>query len=116
MNSRHRTRALTVRPDELMILDHGAIEYQATVAAVDRLIIIVQENNFYRQSDPQDHERRLTELEAGRRLLGSKTISLATLKAVLVAVITYLALKFADAPIGEAATAAWNTLKTLFGL
>ena len=44
------------------------------------------------------------------------TLSLKTLKVALIGTITYLAAKFADAPIGEAAAAAWNAMKALLGL
>jgi cell division protein ZapA (FtsZ GTPase activity inhibitor) len=102
--------------DRTVGLDHNSAEYQTVVAAVDRLIVVVQTSNVYRETAPQDHERRLAELEAGRRLLGSKWLSLKTLKVALIGTITYLAAKFADAPIGEAAVTAWNALKVLLGL
>jgi hypothetical protein len=102
--------------DRIVGLDHNSAAYQATVRAVDRLIVIVGTSNVYREREPDDHERRLAELEAGRRLLGSRWLSLHTLKAALLGTITYLAGKFADAPIGEAATAAWSAIKILLGL
>jgi len=102
--------------DRIVGLDHNSAGYLAAVAAVDKLIIVVRESNLYREADPEDQERRLAELEAGRRLLGSRWLSLATVKAALIGTITYLAAKFTDAPIGEAATAVWRALKALLGL
>ena len=109
-------RASAPASDRIVHLDHNSAGYQATVKTVDRLIVMVETSNVYRESEPEDHERRLAELEAGRRLLGSKWLSLHTLRAALLGTITYLAAKFADAPIGEAATAAWNAIKILLGI
>lgn len=102
--------------DRAVGLNHNSAEYQTAVATLDQLIVVVQTSNVYRETEPQDHERRLAELEAGRRLLGSRWLSLKTLKIALISTITYLAAKFADAPIGEAAVAAWSALKRLLGL
>ncbi|WLB05140.1 hypothetical protein [Bradyrhizobium elkanii] len=109
-------RASAPASDRTVGLNHNSAEYQSAVAAVDRLIVVVQTSNVYRETEPQDHERRLAELEAGRHLLGSKWLSLKTLKVALIGTITYLAAKFADVPIGEAAVAAWSALKVLLGL
>ncbi|MER8568033.1 hypothetical protein NKH85_18900 [Mesorhizobium sp. M0924] len=110
------TRGLAPASDRIVGLDHNSAAYLTAVAAVDQLIVVVRESNVYREADPEDQERRIAELEAGRRLLGSKWLSLATVKAALVGTVTYLAAKFADAPIGEAAAAAWSALKALLGL
>jgi len=97
-------------------LDHNSSVYRSAVAAVDQLIIVVEASNLYRQSEPEDQERRLAELKAGRTLLTSKWLSLDTVKVVLVSTLTYLLSKFADAPIGEAASLAWKAVKTLLGI
>jgi hypothetical protein len=102
--------------DRVVGLDHNSPTYVAAVTAVDQLIVAVRESNAYRETEPDDQERRLAELEAGRRLLASKWLSLATVKAALIGTVTYLAAKFADAPIGEAASTAWTALKALLGL
>lgn len=112
------TQARTGVPasDRVVGLDHNSADYLTAVAAVDKLIVVVRESNFYREADPEDHERRLAELEAGRRLFGARWLSLAAVKATLIGTVTYLAAKFADALIGDTASAAWNALKTLLGL
>lgn len=109
-------RASAPASDRTVGLNHNSAEYQTAVATLDHLIVVVQTSNVYRESESQDHERRLAELEAGRRLLGSRWLSLKTLKIALISTIIYLATKFADAPIGEAAVAAWSALKGLLGL
>lgn len=102
--------------DRIVALDHNAPYYLAASSALEQLIDEVRESNSYRNSDPQDQERRLAELEAGQRLIKSRRVSASTIRAVLWGTLGYLATKFADAPIGEAATLAWNALKALIGL
>ena len=101
--------------DRTVALDHNSADYLEAIVSLDRLILIVRTSNIFLERDPADHERRLAELEAGRKLLESKLASVSTLRAVLLGTLAYLATKFADAPIGEAATAAWNALKALVG-
>lgn len=99
--------------DRVVGLDHNAPTYAEAMVALDALILVVRESNSYREMDEADQERRVAELEAGRTLLGSRWVSLKMVKAAFWSTLAYLALKFADAPIGEAATLAWNALKRL---
>lgn len=92
-------RLLQPYPAEPVELDHGSADYRSAIVAVDRLIALVQQSNEYREAEPDDQERRLAELEAGRRLLGSRWLSPVALKAALIGTIAYLATKFIDAPI-----------------
>lgn len=102
--------------DRVVGLDHNAPAYFEAMVTLDALIVVVRESNSYREMDEADQERRVAELEAGRTLLRSRTVSLKMVKAALWNTLAYLALKFVDAPIGEAATLAWNTLKHLLGI
>ena len=102
--------------DRVVPLDHNSADYLAATEALERVIELVRENNHYRESEPEDQERRLAELEAGRRLLGSRWVSVATVQAAVVSVLTYLALKFVDVPIGQAASVAWKALAGLVGI
>lgn len=108
--------ALAPAADRVVGLDHNAPDYTEAMATLDALIIIVRESNSYRELDAADQERRVAELEAGRTLLGSRWVSLRVVQAALWSTLGYLALKFVDAPIGEAATLAWNVLKRLLGI
>ena len=99
--------------DRVVGLDHNAPDYAEAMVA---LIVVVRESNSYREMDASDQERRVAELEAGRTLLQSRWVSLKVIKATLWSTLAYLALKFADAPIGEAATIAWNSVKRLLGI
>lgn len=102
--------------DRVVGLDHNAAAYAQAMVAVDALIVVVRESNSYREMDAADQERRVAELEAGRTLLRSRWVSLKMVKATLWSTLAYLALKFVDAPIGEAASLAWNALKRLLGI
>lgn len=99
--------------DRLVPIDHNAPDYAAAVGALEHLIRVVRESNSYREADPDDHDRRLSELEAGQKLLSSRWVSSTAVKATLWGTIVYLIEKFADAPIGEAANLAWTALKHL---
>jgi hypothetical protein len=94
---------------------HHQPNYAETVATLEHLIEVIRENNRYRESDEADQERRVSELEAGRRLLDSRWISVAMVRAGLWGTLAYLASKFIDAPIGEAASLAWSAIKKLLG-
>jgi len=99
--------------DPVVGLDHNSPPYVHAMVALEMLIVVVRDSNSYRQMDEADHERRVAELEAGRTLLQSRWVSLKVVKAALWSTLAYLALNFVDAPIGEAATLAWNALKHL---
>lgn len=99
--------------DRVVRLDHNSAPYVVASQSLDALIVIVRNSNSYREQDEADHERRLAELEAGRTLLSSRWVSAASLRAALWGTLAYLATKFVDAPIGEAATLAWTALKQL---
>lgn len=102
--------------DLAIALDHAAPIYVQASTALETLIIVVRESNSYRENDPADQERRLSELEAGRTLLKSRWVSPDTVKAMLWGTLAYLASKFADTPIGEAAAAAWTAIKRLLNI
>lgn len=102
--------------DQVVGLDHNGPAYLEAMVALDALIVVVGESNSYREMDEADQERRVAELEAGRTLLRSRTVSLKMVKAALWSTLAYLALKFVDAPIGDASTLAWAALKHLLGI
>jgi cell division protein ZapA (FtsZ GTPase activity inhibitor) len=104
---------LTLVPasDRVVGLNHNAPDYVATVTALEHLIEVVRESNSYRESDPDDQDRRLAELEAGQRLIQSRWISVATLRAALWGTLGYLATKFIDVPIGPPTVGKLNAIE-----
>ncbi|MHA0336729.1 hypothetical protein [Sphingomonas aquatilis] len=116
LNELENGTELVPASDRVVGLDHNAPAYLEAMMALDALIVVVRESNSYREMNEADQERRVAELEAGRTLLRSRTVSLKMVKAALWSTLAYLALKFVDAPIGEASTLAWNALKHLLGI
>jgi cell division protein ZapA (FtsZ GTPase activity inhibitor) len=99
--------------DRLVTLDHNSAAYATATSSLEALVVIVRQSNSYREEDELDQERRLAELDAGRALLKSRRVSPTVIKTALSGTLAYLAAKFADAPIGEAAMIAWEALKHL---
>ncbi len=102
--------------DRHVQLDHNSPEYAKATETMSDVIEVVRANNEYAASEPEDHEQRLSELEAGAKLLGAVRVSVAGIAAVLLPALGYLAAKFADAAIGNAAGAALEAVRTLFGI
>lgn len=101
--------------DRYVELDHNSREYQEATEAVERVIERVRSDNEYSATDPEDKEQRLAELEAGSTLLKSVRVRVTAVTAVLLSPLMYLAAKFLDTAVGEAASAALNFVKALLG-
>lgn len=102
--------------DRYVELDHNSAEYREATEAVLAVIERVRSDNQYGATEPDDKEQRLSELAAGSTLLKSVRVRVTAVTAVLLAPLTYLAAKFLDTAVGEAASAALNAVKVLFGL
>ena len=102
--------------DRTVTLDDNSPEYRDVVDTLDKLKRAIEANNEYRNSDLEDHERRLTDVESTLKLLENKRVNVNAMKAVAFGSLVYLAEKFAEHPIGELAKAAWDGLKALLGI
>ena len=102
--------------DRTVPLDHNSPAYSDVVEKLEELKRAVESNNEYRDTDLEDHERRLTDVESTLKLLENKRVNVNAIKAVAFGTLVYLAEKFAEHPIGELAKAAWDSLKALLGL
>lgn len=100
--------------DRTVSIDHNSASFKKTITSLESLEETVRGSNDY--GDEEDKGQRLAEISAGRQLLQSPRVSPGAVKAVLSGTLIYLAEKFANAPIGEAAQVAWNLVKTLLGL
>ncbi len=100
--------------DRTVTLDHNSPDYTDTLRALEKVEQAVQQANDY--DDPDDKEQRVAELSAGRRLLQATRARVDALIAVIYRGLSYLAKKFADVTIGEAAKAALALLGKLTGL
>ena len=102
--------------DRIVSLDHNSKEYRTTVEVLDAVIDEVRKSNEYGDKDPQDRDQRVAELEAGKRLLEAPKVSVNAIQAVIITTLAYLAMKFADAAIGNLASQAIDAVKNLVGL
>jgi hypothetical protein len=98
--------------DRVVAIDHNSAKYKKAVQTIDEVISEVDNN---RSNDFVDKEQRLSELRAGRVLLNAYQVSVQTVKGLFFPTLRYLALKFADVPLGHAAKAAWEALLRLLG-
>jgi hypothetical protein len=100
--------------DRTVPLNHNSADYAAAVRALEKVEQAVQQANEYQDLD--DKEQRIAELNAGRRLLQATRARIDALVALIYRGLSYLAKKFADVTIGEAAKAALALLGKLTGL
>ena len=102
--------------DRTVPLDHNSPAYSEVVENLEELKRAIESNNEYRETDVEDHDRRLTDVESTLKLLENKRVNVNAMKAVAFGSLVYLAEKFAEHPIGELAKAAWDGLKALLGI
>ena len=96
-----------------MTLDHNSPEYKKTVQTLSELEAAVVGSNSYAESDLEDQQTRLKEIAAIIVVLEAPRAEVTRVQAMACGVLTYLAAKFADEPIGALAKAAWEALQIL---
>lgn len=101
--------------DRYVRLDHNSPAYTQTVAALEAVVEAVRRDNEYGSADPDDRDQRIAELEAGKRLLQEVRVRVDAAHALFVGTLGYLAVKFADAAIGNMANEALNWVRVLLG-
>ena len=97
-------------------LDHNSQNYADAIRTGEELIEAIKTSNIYGDSEVEEKETHLAGLDSGYRLLRAPRVDPTTVKVVLGSILTYLAVKFADEPIGELAAVAWSALKNLLGI
>jgi hypothetical protein len=85
------------------------------IDALDKLTTAIEKNNEYRMAEPEDQQRRVTEIRSLRDMVRSPGALAAGAAAILMATLTYLAIKFADNLIGKLAETAARYLEQLIG-
>ncbi|MEP3431568.1 MAG: hypothetical protein ABJN98_22995 [Roseibium sp.] len=106
-------RDLVPASNRFVELDHNQTDYKDAVDAMDILKdALISSNSF---PDILDRDRRIGELEAGKRLLSEMRIDPNNVNAILYGTLAYLVTSFANEPIGELAKIAWEAVKKLFG-
>lgn len=99
--------------DRVVPLDHNAQGYKDAVKATDDVIEAVRGSNDFKTKNPEAHEQRLAELEAGKRLLTAARVRVAALAAVLVVALKWLLDAFGAGVIGKLAEVALAKLAPL---
>jgi len=99
--------------DRIVKLDHNSTQHSETLASITKLIDLVEQD---RSNDFEDKEQRVAELSATKTLLKADRVNISTFQALAYSALGYLASKFVDAPIGEAAQATWTAIKGLLGI
>lgn len=102
--------------DRVVTLNHNSQEYRSAIVNLTDLREALNADNVYRAHNLEDHERRIADVEAAISLLQGQRVRAGAIRAVAYGTLIYLAEKFAEAPIGELAKAAWEALKILLGL
>lgn len=102
--------------DRIVRIDHNAPEIEQLRAGLGDLEELVRSDNSDRIADPEDKRRFVEHLGAAKRLLMLDKVSAKALNALLVTVLGYLALKFADGVIGELASQLLTLLASQFGI
>jgi hypothetical protein len=102
--------------DRIVRIDHNAPEIVELREELGELEELVRSDNSDRIRDPEDKRRFVEHLGAAKRLLMLDKVSTKALKGLLVTVLAYLALKFADGAIGELASQLLALLGRQFGI
>ena len=96
--------------DRIVTIDHNSAPFEATMDGLSRLEGEIAASN---SMDDASKERVAAELDAGRRLLKSRTVRLAALGAVLLPALTWLLDVTAGTAVGLAVEALIEQLKLL---
>jgi hypothetical protein len=102
--------------DRVVALDHNSAEMTELVDKLDQLEEAVRADNSEKISQPREKRRFIEQLGAAKRLLKLETLSTQALSALVLPVLTYLSIKFADETIGALAAELLRLLASLFGI
>ena len=102
--------------DRFVRFDDNQEAYATALSALDNVTEAVRRDNEFATREPEVRDRKLAELQAIRSLLEKKEGWSTKLLAIGWAALGYLATKFVDGPIGEAASHAWIALQRILGL
>lgn len=102
--------------DRIVAINHNSPEFSATESAIANLLEAIRTDNEFGNSDPDIRDQTIADLKATQELLKPEKVNVSKLEAVAWGTFTFLIEKFADGPISELATVAWDSLKILLGL
>ena len=102
--------------DRIVAIDHNSAELVDAVNALDKLEEAVRADNSEKIPIASEKRRFVEQLAAAKKLLKLETISTRALSALVLPVLTYLSLKFADEAIGTLASELLKLFASLFGI
>jgi hypothetical protein len=102
--------------DRIVRIDHNSAEINELTGNLDELAELVRTDNSPVIADPEDRPRIVQQIKSAVVLLKLDRVSIGAIKGLLLSVLTYLAIKFADEAIGQIANAAISLIKAVFGL
>ena len=96
-NAPVETKGLQVpASDRIVRLDHNSPAYRDTIDILEKVERTTAESNMLAAEDPEERDRVVAELSAGRRLLQAVRVRSAVLWTLLSGVLLWLLKKFAD--------------------
>ena len=101
--------------DRIVQVDHNSEPYKALTADLETIERAVQESNAVASGEPEQRERVLAELGAGRRLLRALLVRANVVLALLGGALAWLAAKFAEQAVAPVIQRALEWLMRLFG-
>ena len=91
---------------EPLPIDRSRPEYEAVDEALDNAVQVVESDNGYAASEPEERDQIVWSLKQGLEAIRERLPSRSQVKSLIVAPLKFLAEKFATTAIGEAAKAA----------
>jgi hypothetical protein len=98
--------------DRVVSLGHNSPEQQEALQRLDELASAVQEANDF-PGEPEEKERVVAELSAGRRLLEAARVRVSAVRETLAPTLKWIAEKAGGAMISKLATDLWGYLAHL---
>src|SRR5215470_2264227 len=97
---------------EVVLHDDDQLRIKA-LEKVDDLIRLLRSSNAFASAGGRGGQDALLQLETGRKLLQAGRVSVSKIEAGFYGAIGFIATKFAETPIAEAAQLAWSAIKAL---
>ena len=102
--------------DRIVTFDHNLPDAQKLDEGLPELADLVREDNSATICNAEDRPRIIEQLKAAHGLLKLSRVSTKAISSLLLPILTYLSIKFADEAIGELASALIEALKNLLGI
>jgi len=91
----------------------GTAELSALSASVDKLVALLASNNQIAAFASSDTTQAIANIKQGAELVKAGVFTVKKLEAAFYGASAYLATKFAEVPVGEAAQAVWSCVLNL---